>query len=74
MEEKKIIVTDAEINSINGGCVNPDWSKGMKSKHEGEICPDCGVCYLEFVQFQDFDGIREEVCYCSCCDYIIFKV
>ncbi len=54
--------------------VNPEWSRGMTSKHAGETCPDCGVCTLSFVQFQDYGGEKEEVCYCPNCDYIKFKV
>jgi rubredoxin len=46
----------------------------MKPRHEGETCPDCGFLKLRFIQFQEYNGAREEVYYCSNCDYIKFKI
>lgn len=74
MSDKPKLIYEKQLGEVSGGMINPDWSKGLKPRHEGEICPDCGVCSISFVQFQDYDGKREEVYYCPNCDYIKFTL
>ena len=74
MSEKAEKLLDEKLAQVSGGEVNPPWSIGMKPKHDDEICPDCGVCYLHFEQFQTYNGVREEVDYCPNCGWIKFKV
>lgn len=74
MDDEEKLIFDDKMEKVAGGIVNPPWSQGMKPKHDGETCPDCGYCKLRFVQFQDYNGAREEVEYCLNCDYVKFKV
>ena len=74
MSDKVKRVYDDKMEQVSGGTVNPPWSNGMKPKHAGETCPDCGMCDLSFVQFQDYNGAREEVDYCPNCDFVKFKI
>ncbi len=74
MSDNVKLIYDDKMERVVGGSVNPPWSDGMKPKHAGERCPDCGVCTLSFVQFQEYHGVKEEVDYCSNCDYIKFPI
>ena len=74
MSDEAKLIYDDKMEKVSGGIVNPSWSHGMKPRHEGETCPDCGFLKLRFIQFQEYNGAREEVYYCSNCGYIKFKI
>ena len=70
----QLIRLSKEIKTKDMESILTHGNTGMKPKHAGEKCPDCGKCTLSFVQFQEYHGAKEEVDYCSNCGYIKFPI
>lgn len=65
VEEKRRIYVKLENNEIVDG---PDfWFRLLKSYQEGQLCPECGLCFMK-----QFICNRCKTQYCSTCLGIIF--
>ena len=74
MSEKEKPICEIQLELVNGGSDTPSWAKNLTPKHDGEPCPECDACRIRFVQFQEYQGKKEEVYDCPNCGYIKFKV
>ena len=68
-QEKELAKVDEE--KVTGGTA--PWD-GLKPQYNGATCPECGFCKVTFERFQEYQGWIEEVCECSYCGPITFKV
>ena len=71
MNEKEKVLTEQDQEKVSGGAA--PWD-GMTPKHDGATCPECGFNKVVFERFQVYQGWIEEVCDCSYCGPVTFKV